>query len=166
MTITLLSKSYVAPVNMILNFNTAAWSVSSMQQTQGIQVLLFIKPDQFYPWILTRWDRDIMAAVLQTVSLSVFSWTKIHELRFRVHWNLFLMVESTMFQHWFRYWLGASQATGHYLKQWWLVYWRIYGSLELNEVRFIHSLSCCYERLCFVFPTHDKFHKWRGKIVK
>ena len=31
-----------------------------------------------------------------------------------------------LFQHWFRSWLGTDQATSHYLKQWWVVYWHIY----------------------------------------
>ena len=31
--------------------------------------------------------------------------------------NCFTMVQLTLFQHW---WLGAGQATSHYLKQWWL----------------------------------------------
>ena len=39
------------------------------------------------------------------------------------------------FQHWFRKWLGAVQATSHYLNQWWLVYRRIYASLGLNELK-------------------------------
>ena len=43
-------------------------------------------------------------------------------------------VQLTIFQHWFRWWLGAVQATSHYLNQWWLVYWRIYASLGLNEL--------------------------------
>ena len=29
---------------------------------------------------------------------------------------------------------GAIQGTSHYLNQWWLVYWRIYASLGLNEL--------------------------------
>ena len=32
-------------------------------------------------------------------------------------------------------WLGADQATSHYLNQWWFIYWRIYASLGLNELR-------------------------------
>ena len=32
-------------------------------------------------------------------------------------------------------WLGAVQATSHYLNQWWLDYWRIFVSLGLNELR-------------------------------
>ena len=38
-----------------------------------------------------------------------------------------LKFELTIFQHWFRYWLGADQATSHYLNQRRLVYWRIYA---------------------------------------
>ena len=48
-----------------------------------------------------------------------------YEIRLLFHWNLFLRFELTVFQHWFRWWLGADQATSHYLNQWWLVYWRI-----------------------------------------
>ena len=35
------------------------------------------------------------------------------------------LLQSTIFQHCFRWWLGADQATSHYLNQWWLVYWCI-----------------------------------------
>ena len=41
------------------------------------------------------------------------------EFRLKFHWRLFLKVQLTIFQHWFRYWLGAEQATSHYLNQWW-----------------------------------------------
>ena len=34
-------------------------------------------------------------------------------------WSLFLRVQLTIFQHWFRKWLGADQATSHYLNQCW-----------------------------------------------
>ena len=37
--------------------------------------------------------------------------------------------------------LGADQATIHYLNKWWLVYWRIYASLGLNEL--ISILNVC-----------------------
>ena len=52
-----------------------------------------------------------------------FNW--MYELRLRFHWSLFLRFQLTIIQHWFRWWLGAVQATSHYLIQWWLVYWRI-----------------------------------------
>ena len=39
---------------------------------------------------------------------------------FGLHWRLFLRVQLTIFQHWFRKWLGANQATSHYLNQCWL----------------------------------------------
>ena len=66
--------------------------------------------------------------------LNTFSWMEMYELRLRFHWSLFLRVQLAIFHHWFRLWLGACQATSHYLIQLWLVYWRIYASLGLNEL--------------------------------
>ena len=57
------------------------------------------------------------------------------EFRFKFHWSLFPRVQLTIIQHWFRWWLGAVQATSHYLNQWWLVNRRIYTSLGLNELK-------------------------------
>ena len=85
-------------------------------------------------WKLTHWGRGKMDAISQTTFSNEFSWMKMYEYRLKFHWNLFLRVQLTIFQHWFRYWLGAVQATSHYLNQWWLIYWRIYASLGLNEL--------------------------------
>ena len=41
------------------------------------------------------------------------------QLRLKFHWSLFPRVQLTIFQHWFRWWLGAVQPTSHYLNQWW-----------------------------------------------
>ena len=41
------------------------------------------------------------------------------EFRFNFHWNLFLWVQLTINQHWFRQWLVACSAPIHYLNQWW-----------------------------------------------
>ena len=38
---------------------------------------------------------------------------------FEFHWSLFLGVQLTIRQHWFRKWLGVKQATSHYLNQCW-----------------------------------------------
>ena len=54
---------------------------------------------------------------------------KMLQFQLKFHWNLFLSVPWTIFQHWFR-WLGADQRTSHYLNQWWLVYWHTYVSLS------------------------------------
>ena len=85
--------------------------------------------------VLTHWGRDKMAAIFQTTSPSGFSWMKMYEFRLTLHWSLFLGVQLTIFQHWLRWWLGADQATSHYLNQWWLDYRRIYASLGLNEFK-------------------------------
>ena len=75
--------------------------------------------------VLTHWGRDKM---------TTFSWIKTHEFLLRFHWSLFLRVQLTIFEHWFRQWLGAGQATSHYLNQWWLDYQHIYALLGLNEL--------------------------------
>ena len=73
----------------------------------------------------------------QTTFSNAFSWMKIFEFRLKFHWSLFLMVQLTIFQHWFRYWLGAAQSTSYCLNQWCLVCRRVYASLGLNELRFL-----------------------------
>ena len=52
---------------------------------------------------------------------------KIVEFRFDFHWNLFPGVLLTINQHWFRQWLGAIQATSHYLNHCWPSHRRIYA---------------------------------------
>ena len=68
--------------------------------------------------ILTHWGRDNIDAISQTTFSRTFSGMKVFEFLLTFQWNLFLRVKSTIFQHWFRYWLGADQVTTHYLNQW------------------------------------------------
>ena len=82
-----------------------------------------------------------MFAILQRTFSKAFSWMKMLKLWLRFHWCLFRRVQLTIFQHWFRSWFGADQATSHYLNQWWLVYWRIYASLGLNELKVLLTNS-------------------------
>ena len=82
---------------------------------------------------LTHWGRDEMESSQMTFS-NVFSSMKMFEFRLKCHWRLFPRVQFTIFQPWFRWWLGAVQATSHYLNQWWILYRRIYASLGLNEL--------------------------------
>ena len=50
----------------------------------------------------THWGPDKMAAISQTTLSITFSWMKMLELRLNFHWSLFLRVQLTIFQHWFR----------------------------------------------------------------
>ena len=52
--------------------------------------------------MLTHWGRDKMTAVSQTTLSNAFSWLKMLEFRLRFHWSLFLRVQLTIIQHWFR----------------------------------------------------------------
>ena len=76
--------------------------------------------------LLTHWGRDKMDAISQTTLSIAFSWMKMLEFWLNFHWSLFLRVQLTM-------------ATSHYLNQWWLVYWCIYASLGLNELKWLPS---------------------------
>ena len=62
-----------------------------------------------------------MAVILQTTFSNVFSLMKMYKFRLRFHWSLFPRVQSTIFQHLFRWWLGAGQVTSHCLNQCWYV---------------------------------------------
>ena len=75
--------------------------------------------------------------IFRTTFSNAFSWMKMYEF----HWILFRRVQLTIFQHWIRSWLGTVQGTSHYLKQCWLVYWRINASLGLNELTKIFPYS-------------------------
>ena len=65
---------------------------------------------------------------------NAFTWMKMYELRLKISPKFVPMAPLTVFQHWFRNWLGANQATSHYLNQWLLVYRHIHASLGLNEL--------------------------------
>ena len=54
-------------------------------------------------WIpLTHWGRDEMEAITQTTFSIAFFWKKMFELWLKFLWSLFLRVQLTIFQHWFR----------------------------------------------------------------
>ena len=84
---------------------------------------------------LTHRGRNKMTAIFQMTFSNAFSWMKIYELQLNFHWSLILSVQSTIFHHWFRQWLGRGQVASHCLNQWLLVYWCIYVSLSLNELK-------------------------------
>ena len=81
-----------------------------------------------------------MPAISQTTHSNAFVWMKILWFQSLSHWSLFLMVQSTIYQHWFRYLPGVDQAPSHYLIQWWLDYRCIYASL--NELTKFCMKTC------------------------
>ena len=54
------------------------------------------------PLALTHWGRDKMTAVSQTTFSKALSWMKMYKFWIKFHWRLFLKVQLTIFQHWFR----------------------------------------------------------------
>ena len=98
---------------------------------QGLLIIITVNFPKNYTYetcitdTLTHWGRDKKNAIFKTTFSNAFSWMKMYEFRLKFHWSLFLQVQLKISQHWFRYWLGADQATSHCLNQCWLVYWRI-----------------------------------------
>ena len=103
------------------SFSTALWKwASPVSMPLSISYLI---SKILTHYVLTHWGWDKMAAISQTTLSNPFSWMKIFQFRIKFDWSLFLRFQLTIFQHWFRWWLGAGQATSHYLNQWWSVYW-------------------------------------------
>ena len=115
-------------------------------------------------WTLTHWGWDMMAANFLMTFSNTFSWMKTYEFRLRFHWSLFSRVQLTIFQHWFRWWLGADQATSHYLNKWWLVYWRIRTSLRLNELNHNNLLPCWRHNCEDFFFALMEMYLWRNLL--
>ena len=112
-----------------------AWTVACILSL-GLYLLpntyQHIEAETIWP-TFSRWHFQIQKTLRE--------WKKMYEFRLRFHRNLFLWYKLTIFQHWFRKWLGTDQATSHYLNLLWLVYWRIYASLGLNDLTPLLTLT-------------------------
>ena len=86
---------------------------------------------------------------------------KMYEFRLSCHWRLSLNLQLTIFQHWFRKCIGVDQATGHYLNQSWLVYWRIYASLGRMRCRVFQKYPV--HRLVTKLPAHRHAAFWNAR---
>ena len=82
-------------------------------------VSVYLSDEYFCSILLTHFPLHKMAAISQTTFSHAFSWIKSFVFWFKFHWSLFLRVQLTISQHWFRQWLGVDQATNHYLNQCW-----------------------------------------------
>ena len=80
---------------------------------------------------LTHWGWDEIVDISQMTFSNAISWMKMDEFCFR--FSLLLSFKLSIFQHWFRLWLGCHQVASHYLNQWWLVYWH-------NEPQWVKAL--------------------------
>ena len=120
----------------LIYHNNPWWTPPSATRALGCQnIVQFIHRCPCFACALSRlshWGRGKMADIFQITFSNAFSRMKIYEFRSNFHWSLFLRVQLTIFQHWFRYWPGADQAVSHYVNHWWWGYRRIYASLGLS----------------------------------
>ena len=89
---------------------------------------------------LTDWGRDKMAAIFHTTFSNPFYWMKIYEFPLQFHWGFCLIVQLTLFQHWFR-----------------LMAWCRPGDKPLSEPMMIRLLT----HICVSRPQCVKKSTWR-----
>ena len=92
--------------------------------------------------------QDKTAAIFQTTFSNAFSWMKMFEFRSKISLKFIPKGPINNIPS-----LVQVMAWRHYLNQWWLVYWRIYASLGLNEL--INCLS--YKPWLQLFNWWEKF---------
>ena len=131
--------------------------------------------DQSVPKVLfkTHWGRDKTDAILQTTFSNAISWMKMVEFRLKFHWSLFLKVQLTIFQHWFRWWFGGEQATSLIWTNDGPVQRRIYTSLGVNElkgwftrshIRYVGVLTRAYSKSTCGWWEHMDFN-WAVNLL-
>ena len=83
-----------------------SWYPSSMQTFQKANISTMPILNVYVPYFLVRllkhWGRDEMNNTSQTTFSNVFSSMKMFEFRLKFQWSVFLRVQLTTFQHWFR----------------------------------------------------------------
>ena len=88
---------------------------------------------------VTRWDWDEMAAILQTKISNEIPWIFLFSISKK---NVIYTYSKrsgrlTINYHWFRKWIGAKQATNHYLNQWWS---RLRTHVCITRLRWLNTL--------------------------
>ena len=90
--------------------------------------------------ISTHRDRDKMAAILQTTFSKSFSSKKMLVFCFQFRLILFLEVQLTRIQHWFRKWLGSEQSPSHYLNRWLSCLLALFDLVELTRYTVLSNI--------------------------
>ena len=99
--------------------------------SQDLWTSLNISLNMFATTSLRHWGQDEMADMLADDIFKLLDF----DANFTEVISMFVVVQLTIIQHWFRWWLGVDQATSHYLNQSWLDYRCIVASFGLNELR-------------------------------
>ena len=113
MALRIMSNSYAAGYNMKmddLNIKTRGMVIfEEIGVTEHIHCIMLCVFNSFPP--------GIVAVISQTTFYIAFYWTRSFVFWLKFQWSLFLRVQLTLSQHWFRQRLCARQATSHYLNQ-------------------------------------------------
>ena len=119
-------KTYSSSSSLVI---TSRWfATSHLRAPVSVKLVYYIR--------LAHWGRDKMSAISQTTFSNAFSWMKMYGFRLRFHLSLF---ELTIYQNWFRIWLGTDQAISHFLNQWWP---RLPTHTSVTRPQWINDMHC------------------------
>ena len=119
------------------------------------------KFNQTFYTCLTHWGQDKMADILHTTFSNAFPSIKVFEFWLKFHWILFLRVQLTINQHWFRKWLGTEKATSHYLSQCWQ-----FPDAFMHHLTSMSQINWCIEQCRRkTFMVHQTFVWWALYIL-
>ena len=85
---------------------------------------------------------DKMPTISHKIFSGAFSLMKGFVFRLKFHWSLFLRVDLTITQHWFRWWLGARRWHAIILTKADWIHWRKYAALGGDELTFRRYCLC------------------------
>ena len=95
-------------------FNGKCWVISLLSTSSKV-VLSYNIFIPIFSLILTYWCRYEIAAISKTTFLECIFSNETVRISLGMSLKFVLRFELTIFQHWFRQWFGAEQATSHYL---------------------------------------------------
>ena len=104
-----------------------------------------------------HWGLVKTAAIFQTTFSDAFSWMKTFEFQTTFYRTMFLRMLFTIWQHWFREWLGDEQAKSHYLKQCW---YAVHTHICVSLPQWVSSSPRCAAYMCIYATGLD--HHWFG----
>ena len=77
------------------------------------------------------------------------------EVWLKFQWHLFLRIQLIVNQYWFRWWIGTTYATRHYLNQWWPCTMSCHGGSMCEHVQSLHIGAKSDQNLYYlILPAH------------
>ena len=95
--------------------------------------------------VLIHWGHEKNAAILQMTFSNSFNFMKMLVFWFKSSLKFIPEGPIKIFQHWFRWWIGADQVTSHHFDQWWP---GLQNYVWVTQSQWVNSLWPCNTVCC------------------